>query len=121
MKRGVAVELAIKSEGMEDTFKDIAVYSTLAMILFRKSENLKELQGKKWTPVDDKYNGDESFTHPMIAMREVAEEQNGESYSLDAQRESILKEKKRLNKILNEMEDDEKAFYKSKIKNAKDN
>ena len=39
-------ELAIKSEGMEDTFKDIAVYSTLAMILFRKSENLKELQGK---------------------------------------------------------------------------
>ena len=41
-------ELAIKSEGMEDTFKDIAVYSTLAMILFRKSENLKELQGKKW-------------------------------------------------------------------------
>ena len=43
-------ELAIKSEGMEDTFKDIAVYSTLAMILFRKSENLKELQGKEWEP-----------------------------------------------------------------------
>jgi hypothetical protein len=36
-------ELAIKSEGMEDTFKDIAVYSTLAMILFRKS---------KWKDVD---------------------------------------------------------------------
>ena len=31
-------ELAIKSEGMEDTFKDIAVYSTLAMILFRKEQ-----------------------------------------------------------------------------------
>ena len=75
LKRGVAVELAIKSEGMEDTFKDIAVYSTLAMILFRKSENLKELQGKKWTPVDDKYNGDESFTNPIIAMRESAEKQ----------------------------------------------
>ena len=43
-------ELEIKSEGMEDTFKDIAVYSTLAMILFRKSENLKELQGKEWEP-----------------------------------------------------------------------
>ena len=71
-------ELAIKSEGMEDTFKDIAVYSTLAMILFRKSENLKELQGKKWTPVDDKYDGDESFTHPMIAMREAAEKQQEE-------------------------------------------
>ena len=71
-------ELAIKSEGMEDTFKDIAVYSTLAMILFRKSENLKELQGKKWTPVDDKYNGDESFTHPMIAIREAAKKQQEE-------------------------------------------
>ena len=78
LKRGVAVELAIKSEGMEDTFKDIAVYSTLAMILFRKSENLKELQGKKWTPVDDKYNGDESFTHPMIAIREAAKKQQEE-------------------------------------------
>jgi len=32
-------ELAIKSEGMEDTFKDIAVYSTLAMILFRKDQD----------------------------------------------------------------------------------
>ena len=73
-------ELAIKSEGMEDTFKDIAVYSTLAMILFRKSENLKELQGKEWEPpelpdppkwdlpperpslfsVDDKHNGDDT-------------------------------------------------------------
>jgi len=71
-------ELAIKSEGICDTFADIAVYSTLAMILFRKSENLKELQGKKWTPVDDKYNGDESFTHPMIAMREAAEKQQEE-------------------------------------------
>jgi hypothetical protein len=26
-------------------------------------------------PVDEKYNGDESFTHPMIAMREAAEKQ----------------------------------------------
>ena len=43
-------ELAIKSEGMEDTFKDIAVYSTLAMILFRKSEKLKKIQGKEWEP-----------------------------------------------------------------------
>ena len=32
-------DLAIKSEGMEDTFKDIAVYSTLAMILFRKEQD----------------------------------------------------------------------------------
>mgnify|MGYP004094160915 FL=1 len=26
-------------------------------------------------PVDDKYNGDESYEHPMIAMRRMAEEQ----------------------------------------------
>ena len=32
-------ELAIKSEGLEDTFKDIAIYSTLAMILYRKDED----------------------------------------------------------------------------------
>jgi hypothetical protein len=38
-------ELAIKSEGMEDTFKDIAVYSTLAMILFRKEQ-------ERWKDVD---------------------------------------------------------------------
>ena len=107
-------ELAIKSEGMEDTFKDIAVYSTLAMILFRKGQDeeyAKEVLTKKgykdWSkdgkpplkvdghgnvegeweppsmpdspkwelPVDDKYNGDESFTHSMIAMREAAEKQ----------------------------------------------
>ena len=57
-------ELAIKSEGMEDTFKDIAVYSTLAMILFRKEqEKNRDLtdaeidkalaergEGKEWEP-----------------------------------------------------------------------
>ena len=32
-------ELAIKSEGLEDTFKDIAIYSTRAMILYRKGED----------------------------------------------------------------------------------
>ena len=35
-------ELAIKSEGLEDTFKDIAIYSTLAMILFRKEQERAE-------------------------------------------------------------------------------
>jgi hypothetical protein len=76
-------ELAIKSEGLEDTFKDIAVYSTLAMILFRKDQEkqqeLTELErGKGSTdygeprfmspkhlePVDDKYNGDEPTRSP---------------------------------------------------------
>ena len=50
-------ELAIKSEGMEDTFKDIAVYSTLAMILFRKQQDeaLKHsTQRKPSTKVFDK-------------------------------------------------------------------
>ena len=35
-------ELAIKSEGIEDTFKDIANYSILAMILFRKEQKQAE-------------------------------------------------------------------------------
>ena len=96
-------ELAIKSEGMEDTFKDIAVYSTLAMILFRKSENLKELQGNNWeppsipdppkweVPVDTKYNGDESYTHPMIPMndlREAAEKQQEEEQRRSMERDA---------------------------------
>ena len=32
-------EFAVKSESTEDTFKDIAIYSTLAMILYRKVLN----------------------------------------------------------------------------------
>ena len=34
-------EFAIKSESLEDTFKDIAIYSTLAMILYRKEEDAR--------------------------------------------------------------------------------
>ena len=111
-KRWGHKELAIKSEGIEDTFKDIAVYSTLAMILFRKSENLKELQGKEWeplpildspkweVPVDDKYNGDESFENTMNKMRRMAEEQQEEEElsnikkaqnKLEAQRQEHLR------------------------------
>ena len=83
-------ELAIKSEGMEDTFKDIAVYSTLAMILFRKQQDdatqeLTEIERGKGKshydfsePVDDKYKGDENFDHPIIAMRGAAEAQQEE-------------------------------------------
>ena len=90
-------KLAIQSEGVEDTLKDISVYSLLAMILFRKEheKKTKEWELPKFTerpdwsppkheslfsneklePVDDKYNGDESFTNPIIAMRESAEKQ----------------------------------------------
>lgn len=40
----VKEELAIKSEGIEDTFKDIANYSILAMILFRKEQEQKQVE-----------------------------------------------------------------------------
>ena len=76
-------DLAIKSEGMEDTFKDIAVYSTLAMILFRKDQDkrqeLTELERGKglgssysakpsslFTPVDDKLQCDMDYDHPIM-------------------------------------------------------
>ena len=49
---------------------------------------LKELQGKKRTPVDEKYNGDDSFDHPFIAMRSSAEEKEiAESFA----REAVMK------------------------------
>ena len=34
--------LAVKGEGLEDTFADIAVYSTLAMILFRREQDKQQ-------------------------------------------------------------------------------
>ena len=68
-------ELAIKSEGIEDTFKDIAVYSTLAMILFRKSENLKELQGKEWEPPS--FPDSPEWELPDDATQELTETERG--------------------------------------------
>ncbi len=65
--RIVADELGIKSEGTEDTFKGIAFYSKLAMVLFRKEET------KKGGCVSSFY--DNFKAHPMIAMREEAEKQ----------------------------------------------
>ena len=101
---------------MEDTFKDIAVYSTLAMILFRKgqekdqeledmirnpeSDESRFISRKHLEPVDDKYNGDESYEHPVIAMRRMAEEQQEEDErsnvkilqdKLEAQRQEHLR------------------------------
>ena len=77
-------ELAIKSEGMEDTFKDIAVYSTLAMILFRKDqekqqeltelERGKELGSSMFTPVDDKLQCDMDYDHPIMVNVRSEEE-----------------------------------------------
>ena len=75
-------ELAIKSEGMEDTFKDTAVYSTLAMILFRKSENLKELQGKKWEP-PSKPDSPPEWKLPDDATQELTEAERGKDAGND--------------------------------------
>ena len=100
-------ELAVKNESIEDTFKDIAVYSTLAMILFRKQQDdatqeLTEIERGKGKshydfsePVDDKYNGDESFTHPMIAMREAAEKQQEEEDTENLREALQLQEKRK--------------------------
>ena len=81
-------ELVIKSEGLEDTFKDIAVYSTLAMILFRKDqekqqeltelERGKELGSSMFTPVDDKLQSDMDYDHPIMANVRSAEKQQEE-------------------------------------------
>ena len=87
---------------------DIAVYSILARILFRKEQEkqqeLTELERGKCStdygeprfmspkhlePVDDKYNGDESYTHPMIAMREAAEKQQQEEEDTENLRQAL--------------------------------
>ena len=84
-------ELAIKSEGMEDTFKDIAVYSTLAMILYRKDEDddfMREWKKRpkstkqvdkilEWKEIERKKKEYENM-HPMQAMRQMAEDQMAE-------------------------------------------
>ena len=90
-------QLAIKTEGMEDTFKDIAVYSTLAMILFRKEQERTMEERFNLEPVDNldarlnkmKESAEKIIAerakdkeyenmHPMQAMRQIAEEQQEE-------------------------------------------
>ena len=81
-------ELAIKSEGIQDTFADIAVYSILARILFRKEqekiqeltelERGKELGSSMFTPVDDKLQCDMDYDHPIMANVRSAEKQQEE-------------------------------------------
>ena len=81
-------EFAIKSESLEDSFKDIAIYSTLAMILFRKDQEkqqeLTELERGKglgssfFTPFDDKLQSDMDYDHPIMATQRSAEKQQEE-------------------------------------------
>ena len=80
-------ELAIKSEGMEDTFKDIAIYSTLAMILFRKGQNdeyakkiLSENGYADWEK--DGKPRLESAEISMNDLREAAEKQQEDEQSV---------------------------------------
>ena len=47
-------ELAIKSEGLEDTFMDIANYSILALILYRKGEDSDFMREWKKRPKSTK-------------------------------------------------------------------
>ena len=89
-------------------------FFVVAMILFRKEQEkdqeLTELErGKGSTdygeprfmspkhlePVDDKYNGDESYTHPMIAMREAAEKQQEEEDTENLREALQLQEKRK--------------------------
>ena len=63
-------ELAIKSEGMEDTFKDIAVYSTLAMILFRKQQDEATQELTETDRGKDAENHEDKFLAKEIKKRE---------------------------------------------------
>ena len=63
-------ELAIKSEGLEDTFKDIAVYSTLAMILFRKQEGVSTQELTEIDRGKDADNDEDKFWAKEIKKRE---------------------------------------------------
>ena len=94
-------DLAIKTEGMEDTFKDIAVYSTLAMILFRKEQEkqqeLTELERGKglgssmFIPVDDKLQCDMDYDHPiMVNVRAFEKKQKEEEARKKAEDEEIF-------------------------------
>ena len=62
---------------------------------------------KHLEPVDDKYNGDESYTHPMIAMRESAEKQQ-EMEDTERLRETLQarEERKEEERLVN----DQKGF-----------
>jgi hypothetical protein len=113
-------ELAIKSEGMEDTFKDIAVYSTLAMILFRreqdKQQELTEIERGKgsgssfFTPVDDKLQSDMDYDHPiMVNVRATEKKQKEEEARKKAMDEEIFLQD-RDNRLA--LEDDYKIDFK---------
>ena len=94
-------KLSIKSEGVEDTFADIAVYSILARILFRKEqektqeltelERGKELGSSMFIPVDDKLQCDMDYDHPiMVNVRAAEKKQKEEEARKKAEDEEIF-------------------------------
>ena len=75
---------------------------------------------KHLEPVDEKYNGDESFTHPIIAMREAAEKQQEEeeiaNHKKGFQSEiEKLEEERKANKYNKLMEDEHEVWIGSKF------
>ena len=63
-------ELAVKNESIEDTFKDIAVYSTLAMILFRKQQDDATQELTETDRGKDAENHEDKFWAKEIKNRE---------------------------------------------------
>ena len=71
-------ELAIKSEGLEDTFKDIAIYSTLAMILFRKQHSEWELPANVETTSIERIGGGDDATQELTEVERGKDAENDE-------------------------------------------
>ena len=83
-------QFAIKSESLEDTLMDIANYSILALILYRREQELdnpfmeewkkrpkstKQVdKALEWKEIERKKKEYENM-HPMKAMRQIAEDQ----------------------------------------------
>ena len=99
----VKEELAVKQESIEDTVMDIAIYSVLAIILRRKSKNLKESQGKEWEPPS--FPESPEWELPDDATQELTEAERGKDAGND-------EDKFWAKEIKNRQEDARKAVLK---------
>ena len=118
-------ELKIKSEGLEDTFKDIAVYSTLAMILFRKDQEAKystEIAMNDLREASEKQQETKSLFAPHVPLNidddclgtpKLKFKRDSEIEKLNVQRE--------VNKYNNLMEDEHEAWLRSKFPKGGEN
>ena len=131
----VKEELAVKDETIEDTFKDIAIYSVLAMILYRK-----RMEGKSNDPDIFDWRFLASIHKKRKGMeQELIENERGKGNSLftnydeqlpyhghkleykpyvdtselkivKAKKNEVLEEKRKLNIKLNQLEDEAKVL-----------